>query len=89
MLDKCMMKRVVDALPWPEGKKPVLGAGQCDAHGFVVNLHEPIDRGWTDIAKITGPTPERCLAFALEKWIELKGLTGTPGFVGITRGLTN
>lgn len=89
MLDRCEMLRVLNALPWPPDKKPALAAGPTPAGNYVVNLHEPMNRGYADIAKIEGPTPERCLAFAIERWITVKGLNNDPRFYDAIRRLTN
>lgn len=89
MIDKVQMRKLLDTLPWPKGTKPVLVTGHCEAHGFVVNLHDTIDRGWTDIAKISGPTPERCLALALTQYIEKKGINNDPRFFDAIRRLSN
>ncbi len=89
MIDLCMMLRVIDALPWPENKKPVLTFRWCPLTGARVLLHETIARGWGDVSSVSGCTPERVLAIALEHWIMEKGLNNDPRFFDALRRLQN
>lgn len=90
MIDYGEAKRFIAAMPWPEGAiKPRIGVFATDGDAWCVLLHKPINRGWTDIARITGPTPEGALRFALEKWLTTMKLSDRPELFDAIKRLTN
>jgi hypothetical protein len=89
MIELCEARRFVRELPWPEdAPRPVVrmwGTPQ----GCVVLLHENVSRGWSDVARIHGPTMEGALRFALERWLQEKGLNNQPALYAALKRLSN
>ncbi len=90
MMDRCTMVKFIEALPWPERTRPRLVVRAApDNSAYMVILHEPISRGWTDGAKLVGPTPEGAFRLALEAWLTEKRLKPGPVFRAALASLRN
>ncbi len=92
MLDRCEMKRMLDALPWPESTKPCLQYAADQRRGFSVLLHEPHSRRGASgrvVSSVVGPTPEGALRLALSYWLDEKGLKELAPFDALLRRLMN
>ncbi len=74
MIDHAEAKRFIDAIPWPEGMRPLLrlssvpGAGEWPMARGLVHLYRPEAR-FATLVEVSGCTTERALKAALEGWV--------------------
>jgi hypothetical protein len=82
-------KDFIDKMPWPEdAPRPILRMWVHELN-FMVLLHENHARGWGDVARMIGPTPEAALACALGEWLRKHGLNNQPALFASIKKLTN
>jgi hypothetical protein len=90
MITQSDARRFVSGMSWPEdAPRPFVRFFDLPGGGFTVLLHETLHRGWADIARINGPTPEGALAAALEAWLTHHGLNNQPALYAEIKRLTN